>query len=279
VAQSDVVNRIVQTIDASTIASALTVLILAYAASRIFHYILVKLSEWGSLNRIGLNRITVKMLIPLLKFTIYFTAIYYIFSSIFMIASDQLILFSGLFGAGLGFGLKDLFADVVGGWLIILDRPYQLGDKVNLGGQYGEVRDIGLRATRIVTPDDSMVSVPNSSIFQNAVTNVNTGNLEMMVVIDLFIDPDSDATLAMQILKEALVTSRYVRLSEKHRFIILMKDYPLYKRIRAKGYASDFRNEFSFETDVTRRAWVEFSKQGIEPPRIGVLERDAVQFP
>ena len=277
-ANGDIISGLFQIIDPPTILSSIAVLLLAYAASRITTYVLTSLSERNALNVIGLNRITVKMLIPLLKFTFYFAGIYYILAGILKIASDQLVLFSGLFGAGLGFGLQGLFADVVGGLLTIVERPYQIGDKVTMGGHYGEVKDIGLRVTRLVTPDDTLVSVPNGSIFQDPVANVNAGNLEMMVMIDLFIDPSCDANLAMNILKEALVTSKYIRLSEKHPYVILMKDFPFYKRIRAKGYANDFRYEFIFETDVTRRAWVEFSKRGIKPPRIGVLEKDADQF-
>ncbi|NPV62849.1 MAG: mechanosensitive ion channel [Methanotrichaceae archaeon] len=271
-ADGDLVSELVQSINASTVLSSLALILLAYAASSISTYVLTRLSEWRLLNVFGLNRITVKMVIPLLKFAFYFGAIYYILAEIFNLASDQLILFSGLLGAGIGFGLKDLFADVVGGLLVILERPYQIGDKITMGGYYGEIKDIGLRSTRLVTPDDTLVSVPNSSVFQNPVANVNAGNLEMLVVIDLFIDPRCDATLAMNILKEALVTSKYIRLSEKHPYVILMKDYPFYKRVRAKGYVNDLRYEFPFETDVTRRAWKEFRLAGIRPPRMGVIE-------
>ncbi len=271
-ANTDIISGLFQSINPPTILSALAVILLAYAAGRITTYVLTRLSEWNVLNVFGLNRITVKMLIPLLKFSFYFVAVYYILASILEIASDQLVLFSGLFGAGLGFGLQNLFADVVGGLLTLVERPYQIGDKITMGGHYGEVKDIGLRVTRLVTPDDTLVSVPNGSIFQKPVANVNAGNLEMMVMIDLFIDPSCDANLAMEILKEALVTSKYVRLSEKHPHVILMKDFPFYKRIRAKGYANDFRYEFLFETDVTRRAWKEFKRAGIRPPKIGVTE-------
>jgi small-conductance mechanosensitive channel len=222
------------------------------------------------LNAFGINRITAKMLIPLLKFSIYFAAIYYILVVIFNIGSNQIILFSGLLGAGLGFGLQNLFADVVGGILTVAERPYQIGDKITMGGYYGEVKDIGLRVTWLVTPDDNLVSVPNGSIFKDPVSSANAGNLEMMVAIDLFIDPSCDTNLAMNILKEALVTSKYIQLSEKHPYVILIKDFPFYKRIRAKGYANDFRFEFLFETDVTRRAWQEFKQVGIKPPRIGI---------
>jgi small-conductance mechanosensitive channel len=271
-AQVDIVSGLIQSINFSTIFGSLVVLFLAYVASRITTNVLINLSEWKVLNIFGLNRITVKMLIPLLKFTFYIIAIYYILAGILKIASEQLVLFSGLLGAGLGFGLKDLFADVGGGLLIILDRPYQIGDKITMGGYYGEVKDIGLWVTRLVTPDDTMVSVPNGSVFQNPVANVNAGNLEMMVVIDLIIDPSCDASLAMHILEEALVTSKYIRLSEKHHYVILLKDFPFYKRIRAKGYANDFRHEFPFETDVTKRAWQEFRRADIRPPKMGVVE-------
>jgi small-conductance mechanosensitive channel len=269
-ASGDIISGLFQAINASTIFRSLVALLLAIAAIRITTYVLVNLSEWKVLNAFGLNRITVKMLIPLLKFSFYFAAIYYIFAVIFNIGSNQLILFSGLLGAGLGFGLQNLFADVVGGLLTVAERPYQIGDRITMAGYYGEVKDIGLRVTWLVTPDDSLVSVPNGSIFQNPVSNANAGNLEMMVAIDLFIDPSCDANLAMNILKESLVTSKYIRLSEKHPYVILMKDFPFYKRIRAKGYANDFRYEFLFETDVTRRAWQEFMRVGIRPPRVGV---------
>jgi len=275
-ASTDVVSGLFQSINASTILSSLALLVLTIAAIRISTYVLTRLSELKALNVVGLNRITVKMLIPLLKFSFYFTAIYYSLAVILNIASNQLILFSGLLGAGLGFGLQNLFADVVGGMLIVAERPYQIGDKITLGGHYGEVKDIGLRVTRLVTPDDNLVSAPNGLILQSPVANVNAGNLEMMVMIDLFVDPSCDAPLAMQILKEALVTSKYIRLSEKHPYVVLMKDFPFYKRIRAKGYANDFRYEFIFETDVTTRAWQEFGRKGIMPPKIAVSEKGII---
>ena len=269
-ASGDLLSGFFQSINASTVFKSLAALLLAIVAIRISTYVLTHLSEWKVLNTFGINRITVKMLIPLLKFSIYFAAIYYILVVIFDIGSNQIILFSGLLGAGLGFGLQNLFADVVGGILTVAERPYQIGDKITIGVHYGEVKDIGLRVTWLVTPDDNLVSVPNGSIFKDPVSSANAGNLEMMVAIDLFIDPSCDANLAMNILKEALVTSKYIRLSEKHPYVILIKDFPFYKRIRAKGYANDFRFEFLFETDVTRRAWQEFKQVGIRPPRIGI---------
>jgi len=242
------------------------VLVLAYLATRIVVFLLT----WSS-ERVYEHRITVKMAIPLAKFAIYGFAVYHILGSVLELSTTQLVAFSGLVGAAIGFGLKDLVAEVVGGIVIVLDKPYQVGDKVRIDGHYGEVRDIGLRATRLVSPDDSLISVSNQKVLSQILANANAGSQEMMVVIDLFIDSRSDASRAMEILRESAVTSRYVYISERRPVTILLKDFPFYRRVRAKAYVYDLRDEFQFESDVTGRAWEAFVAEGIEPPKAGVL--------
>ncbi len=254
-------------IDSSTVMNALLVLALAYVATRIVVFLLTWLSE-----KVYEHRITVKMAIPLAKFAIYGFAMYHILGSILQLSTAQLVAFSGLAGAAIGFGLKDLVAEVVGGFVIVLDKPYQVGDKVRIDDHYGEVRDIGLRATRLVSPDDSLISVSNQKVLSQTLANANAGSQEMMVVIDLFINSSSDAARAMQILREAAVSSRYVYISEKRQVTTLLKDYPFYRRVRAKAYVYDLRREFEFESDVTKRSWDAFREEGIEPPKAGVVE-------
>ncbi|HII06823.1 MAG TPA: mechanosensitive ion channel [Methanotrichaceae archaeon] len=256
-------------IDSSIVMNALLVLALAYIATRIVVFLLTWLSE-----RVYEHRITVKMAIPLAKFAIYGFAMYHILGTILQLSTAQLVAFSGLAGAAIGFGLKDLVAEVVGGFVIVLDKPYQVGDKVRIDDHYGEVRDIGLRATRLVSPDDSLISVSNQKVLNQTLANANAGSQEMMVVIDLFINSKSDIARAMQILREAAVTSRYVYISDKRPVTILLKDYPFYRRLRAKAYVYDLRREFEFESDVTKRAWEAFREEGIEPPKAGVVEME-----
>ncbi|WP_321505022.1 mechanosensitive ion channel domain-containing protein [uncultured Methanoregula sp.] len=264
--QSNVLSNVtaelpVKTIDANLILYVVIIIIIAYVLTYLLSFILVHVSE-----RIGWYRTSVNMIIPLLKLLVYTLALYYIVIAVIEPSLTQMIAFSGLFGAAIGFGLKDLFADIIGSIVIIFEKPYQIGDKVTIGDKYGEVKDIGIRATRIQTPADELVSVPNYSIFSLPVTSGNAGDLAMMVVIDLFIHPDSDAETAMKILKEALVTSKYVIISKKYTYTVLFEDFPFYKRIRAKGYVNDLRREFEFKSEVTRRTWTEFKKAGIRPP-------------
>ncbi|HUV81602.1 MAG TPA: mechanosensitive ion channel domain-containing protein [archaeon] len=246
--------------------SAIIILIVAYILIRILTLLLQRFSE-----RVLQYRIHVKMLIPLLKFSIYGISFYIIFASVLRLSSEQLIIFGGLFGAAIGFGIKDLFAGVIGGIVIMLVKPYQMGDKIRVGEQYGEVSDIGLISTKIVTPDDNLVSIPNYLVFTQTVASANAGHREMMVVIDLFVDNGSDMVLASRILKEAVITSKYVFISDKLPVSVLVKEYPYYLRIRAKAYVNDLRYEFEFESDVTRRTLAEFAKNGITAPEMKII--------
>lgn len=253
----------IEEIDPGTILTLIYIIVAAWLAVKVISWVLRQISE-----RAGQYRFTITMVIPLLKLIIYLAALYFALQQVLQPSIPELIAFFGLFGAAVGFGLKDILADIIGGLVVTFERPYQIGDKIAVKEQYGEVSDIGLRTTRIITPDDARVSIPNYSIFQEAVSSGNAGDTEMMVVIDIHIDPASDADLALRILREAVVTSKYVYITRRRPYTLLVGNFPFYVRIRAKAYVNDHRSEFVFASDVTRRAWAEMKKQGIRPPPI-----------
>lgn len=249
-------------IDPATIVSAIITLTLAYLLARGISYVLTELSERAVDYRIG-----IRMSIPMFKFGIYLVAVYIIFDSVLNLTSAQLLAFSGLLGAALGFGLQDLFAGIVGGFVILLERPYRAGDKVNILDHYGEVVDIGLRATRIVTPDDDLVSIPNYVFFTEAVSNANAGDPEMMVVMEFYVSVDADLDRAVRLLEDAVVTSQYVYVSAGRPASVSVRDRPYYRLLRVRAYVNDHRHERAFVSDVTDRTLTAFEEAGIEKPR------------
>jgi len=257
----------IRSIETQTLINIILIFFAAYVLSRIITSILSKASE--KMSRSG--RIKVKMIIPAVKFGIYVIAFYYFLTQIFKIFGPELFLLSGLLGAAIGFGVKDLFADFIGGIVITFEKPYQVGDKIAIGDYYGEVTDIGLRATKLVTPDDNTVTAPNSLIFNETVASGNYGLPELMVVIDLYIASESDVKAAMRILRETVVSSKYVYISKRSPIILLHKALPFYIRLRAKAYVNDLRDEFEFESDVHTRAWIEFKNKGIKAPQLHIL--------
>jgi MscS family membrane protein len=79
----------------------------------------------------------------------------------------------GLGGLAISLAAKDTIADAIAGFIILVDRPFRIGDRIEIAevGTWGDVTDIGLRTTRIRTRDNRMVIVPNSVIGANQVIN------------------------------------------------------------------------------------------------------------
>jgi small-conductance mechanosensitive channel len=249
-------------IDPRRVLEAAVVLAVAYLAARTISFVLTAVAD-----RLVNQRFRVTLLIPLVKFLIYGLAAYLIVRVTFDLSTTQLVAFSGLLGAALGLGLKDFLADVVGGLVVVLEQPYQVGDKVTLGEHYGEIVDIGIRSTKLVTPNDTLVVVPNFFFFNDSIANANTSEAQMLVVVEFYVSVDADVDRAREIISEAMATSQHVYVSDAHPYKVVVEDNLYYRTLKGKAYVNDLRNEFAFKTDVTERVLATFDDEGIESPK------------
>ncbi|MFT5572377.1 MAG: MscS family membrane protein [Cryomorphaceae bacterium] len=102
---------------------------------------------------------------------------------------------AGIVGIALGFAAKDTLANLFSGVFILADRPYKLGDYVNLdSGERGKVTHIGIRSTRLLTRDDIEVTIPNGVIGNAKVVN-ESGGFEQQMRIRLDVQCAYDADL------------------------------------------------------------------------------------
>lgn len=109
-------------------------------------------------------------------------------------------LVAGLGLGGLAFALaaKDTVENIFGSVAILLDQPFRVGDTVNVGGVSGVVEQIGLRSTRLRTPDNSLVSMPNSKVIAGHVDNLGARPfLRTRVVLPLAFDTAPEAIEAL----------------------------------------------------------------------------------
>lgn len=252
-------------VDVGTLAAAAVTLLTAYVIVKVTTRVLTEASELTVEHRI-----TVKMFVPLTKLVVYTVAVYMILGPVLQLTSTQILAFSGLLGAALGIGIKDLFANVVGGIVIVFEQPYRIGDKVEIEDSYGEVTDIGIRSTELVTNDDDQVSIPNYKFFTEAISNANAGEAELMAVAEVYVSSHGDVPEAKMVMEEALLTSEYVYLSPDHGVSVRAVEQPGYTTIRGKAYVKDVREEFRFVGDVTSRVLAEFEEREIETPEVTV---------
>jgi small-conductance mechanosensitive channel len=84
---------------------------------------------------------------------------------------NRVTLLTGALGVGVGFGLQSVVNNFVSGIILLLERPIQVGDAIQLGSLEGSVRRIGLRSTTVRTWQGAEVIVPNASFISDQVTN------------------------------------------------------------------------------------------------------------
>lgn len=210
-------------------------------------------------------RIQVKGLLPIIKIFGWLTVLFIIIEGVFAPPIETILTISASLGIAVGFASQDILQNVFGGILILLDAPFKVGDKVEIGGQYGEVVEIGLRSTRIVTPDDSLVSVPNGKLMNEAIINSNAGEPNCQVVAELFLPPYIDTQLARKIATEVAQTSQYIYLNKPITvlFFHTLNQQRPYLKMRLKAYVMDIRFEFNFKSEMTELFLQEARRQGL----------------
>jgi len=154
------------------------------------------------------------------------------------------------------------------GVILLMDEPFQVGDRVAFGGYYGEISEIGLRSVRMITLDDNLVTIPNNKFLNEASASANAGALDCMVVIPFYLGAAEDFVAARRLIEEATATSRYVFLDKP--MTSLVSDEFMGERfvtvIRIKAYVFDARYEKAFASDVTERVKLALRAAGICTP-------------
>jgi len=109
---------------------------------------------------------------------------------------------AGVMGIAIGFAAKDTLANFISGIFILADAPYKVGDYINIDGTTrGEVTDIGMRSTRILTRDNIEVTVPNAVIGNAKIVNESSGpTLQMRVGVDVGVAYGSEVEQVRQVL-------------------------------------------------------------------------------
>ena len=84
---------------------------------------------------------------------------------------SALSLLAGALGVGIGFGLQNITNNLVSGIIILFENPIKVGDRIEVGDISGDVVNISVRATTILTNDNISIIVPNSEFISNTVIN------------------------------------------------------------------------------------------------------------
>ncbi|MDJ0723371.1 MAG: mechanosensitive ion channel family protein [Desulfobacterales bacterium] len=115
---------------------------------------------------------------------------------------------AGVAGIAIGFAAKDTLSNLIAGVLLIIDRPFEVGDRIEVwsapkgSASWGDVVDIGLRATRIKTTDNIVIIIPNNEIMKRDIVNYTSITAQIRVRVNIGIAYEADIHKAKTIIVE-----------------------------------------------------------------------------
>ena len=208
-------------------------------------------------------RLNILRAVPILRLLFLAVAFVKIASEVITPTPENLIATVGAAGLAIGFAFKDYVSSLIGGIVTIYERPYRPGDWLQVGDAYGEVKQIGLRTFKLVTPDDTAVTIPHSVVWTSSLFNANDGQRTQLCVADFYLHPEHDASLVRERLKRVALTSAFLDVLRPVTVVVAEKPWGTHYRV--KGYPVDSRQQFQFTSDLTVRGKAALTDLGASP--------------
>lgn len=210
-----------------------------------------KFLPWLADQLHGAHRLYLLAIVPLLRLAILVVAFLLIVPLIIEPSLQNMVAFFGTVGLALGFAMKDYASSLIAGIVAVGEMPYRNGDWIEVNGIYGEVTHIGMRTVQIVTPDDTLVSIPHLRLWNDPVFNASCGRPQLQCAADFYLHPAHDAAAVKAVLQDVALTSPYLYFDDP--IMVVVHEKPWGTHYRLKAYPIDARQQFRFVSDLTVR--------------------------
>lgn len=117
---------------------------------------------------------------------------------------DRITIILGALGVGIGLGLQNLVNNIVSGFILVFERPFQIGDLIEVNLRKGIVRDIGMRSSRIATEDGGEIILPNGDLLAGQVVNWTARDRRVRIAVSLLIEGGHTVQELEPVVREAL---------------------------------------------------------------------------
>jgi small-conductance mechanosensitive channel len=170
----------------------------------------------------------------------------------------------GVGSLAIGLALQETLANMFGGFTIMLDRPFRVGDRIQLSsGETGDVQEIGIRSTRVLTLEHNLLVIPNAHLVKTLLTNQSVPDERARVVIEVGIAYDADVARAKALMLEtAAADPTALREPPPAAYFREFGDSAL--RLTLVCHAADFRDALPLRDRLNSGIHARFKEAGIE---------------
>lgn len=178
---------------------------------------------------------------------------------------------AGVMGVAIGFAAKDTLSNLIAGILLIIDRPFEMGDRIEVwsapagSATWGDVIDIGLRATKIKTTDNIIIVIPNNEIMKRDIVNYTLISSQIRVRINIGVAYDTPIDKAKEVLLSIASQAEWISKDPAPK-VVVRNFGESSVDLQLRVWINDARQRMNTISFITDRAKSGFEANGIEIP-------------
>ena len=170
----------------------------------------------------------------------------------------------GIMGIIVGFALQDTLGNLASGIFILFNKPFKVGDSVNIAGTVGTVERIGIAACELNSPGNIKITIPNKKIWGDTIQNYTGNKMRKIFDLEVGISYDSDIDKAIKIVNNILENdSRVLKDPQPEVVVKSLADSSVVLAIRPAVNTKDY---WPVYFDAVKSIKQEFDKNGIKIP-------------
>ncbi|MBP5352329.1 MAG: mechanosensitive ion channel family protein [Alphaproteobacteria bacterium] len=177
----------------------------------------------------------------------------------------SLAFIAGALSVGIGFGLQDVIKNLVAGIIILLERPFRVGDWVVLNGEEGKIKQINIRSTEMETFKRTSVIVPNATLISSSVTNLTHGDNMARQTVKVGVSYGSDPELVRQVLLDSVKECKDI-LKYPAPYVLFQDFGASSLDFELRFYIKNLWDSWTRPSDLRYIIFKKFAENGIEIP-------------
>jgi len=162
---------------------------------------------------------------------------------------------------------RDILADVISGAMILIDRPFRVGDRLELQSlnSWGDVVEIGMRSTKIRSVENRMVVLPNSQIGKNEIINYSYQDPSYFDTVNVLVGYDNDVGQVEQLLAEAILSVEGVQ-KEREIYTLLIEFTDTHMLFWACWWVASYKDRYPVHGKVSKAIMQKMKEADIVMP-------------
>ncbi|MCC3154469.1 mechanosensitive ion channel [Hymenobacter sp. BT770] len=173
----------------------------------------------------------------------------------------------GALSVGIGLGLQSIVNNLVSGIILIFERPFHVGDFIEVAGKSGRVQDIGIRSSKLTSVTGSEIILPNGDLLSQHVINWTRTNdhirVDLVLKLAPGVDLQTDLQTARELIQEEIKNSPYTMQSLPPEILLSSINGQVYE-LKVLFWITNIRQEQLTKSEILAGIYRRFTAQGLQ---------------